>query len=170
MCDTKKEYALSITFLQCDWFISQNECSWSAVDRFHSHTTKKIKSKPFNEKGKNLECCSGQITSPILRSVLCIVSELFVEAFHVPLQSFVWSHHVGAPPLYTNMAARNQQEHVWSSLCNENAYFSLMWYVWTHFLIVLEMLKLLTFIGIDISFQPNCFVPWCHARWQFGNS
>ena len=27
----KKEQALSITFLQCDWFISQNERSWLAI-------------------------------------------------------------------------------------------------------------------------------------------
>ena len=29
--DTKKEQALSITFSQCDWFISQNERSWLAI-------------------------------------------------------------------------------------------------------------------------------------------
>ena len=40
------------------------------------------------------------------------VSELFTETFHVPLQSFVWRRHTGAPFWCTNMAAGNQQKHL----------------------------------------------------------
>ena len=135
-------------------------------DRFTvTHQKNKVETVQWNKLLENLGCCGRHIyKSPHQFSGLCGTPFLCI---------FAWNRHVGvAPPLCTNMAGRNP---------HEDLEFTLRWkpLLFAHEIKymcintspnVLETLRLVRFIGIDILFQPNNFVSCCHARWQFGTS
>ena len=140
----------------------------------HCHAIKKINSKPFNEKSQEHEnVVEDQYISNLSRSHVCLIHRFWVICRSVA-RSFIefcmessrwWT------TLATNMAAGNQQN-IWSWLCDESAYFSLVRQyicVQAHLLIYLKRLDKENHKEIYF-FKPNRFVSWCHGRWQFVNS
>ena len=115
---SENHYQKLLFFVVLTDFAIKNANTDTLFSVFTNVRTQKWKRKPFNT--ESLECgkwkkINIQKALPRIRSKQLFICEIFGNTFYPNLLSFVWRRHVCVPCRGTNMAAGNQQKHLFLS-------------------------------------------------------